>query len=137
MKKIIILIAVLSFAKLSSAQELDVNLKVDGILSAKGQLLINIFDSESQYLKEPVKSIKVDLTQVEGYNFEIKGLSKGEYAIAVVHDENNNGQLDFGGMGPEEGYGFSNNPNAMYGPAPYSSARIMLEESATLTIELN
>lgn len=137
MKKFIVLIAVLGFANFASAQDSNINLKVDGILSAKGHLLINVFASESDYLKKPVKAMQIDLTQVEDYNFEISGLPQGEYAISVVHDENANGQLDFGGMGPEEGYGFSNNPDAMYGPAPYNAAKFAFEESASMTVKLN
>ena len=39
-----------------------------------------------------------------------EGLAPGEYAVAVMHDENGNGRMDFGLFGiPKEGYGFSNN----------------------------
>lgn len=137
MKKFILIIAVLSITNFAFAQDANIKLKVDGILSPKGQLLINVFASESDYLKNPVKSMQIDLAQLEDYSFEINDLPLGEYAISVVHDENANGQLDFGGMGPEEGYGFSNNPNAMYGPAPYTASKFTFSESASMTIKLN
>ncbi len=39
-----------------------------------------------------------------------EGLAPGEYAVAVMHDENSNGKMDFNLFGfPKEGYGFSNN----------------------------
>ena len=45
-----------------------------------------------------------------------RGWRTGDYALAVIHDENGNGQLDtFAGI-PREGYGFSRN-------APSASAR--------------
>jgi len=38
------------------------------------------------------------------------GIAPGTYAVAVVHDENNNGQVDTNFLGvPTEGYGVSNN----------------------------
>jgi len=137
MKKFILIIAALSIANFSFAQEGNIDLTVDGILSPKGKLMINVFASESDYLKNPMKTMEIDLTDLEDYTFEIEDLPQGEYAISVVHDENANGKLDFGGMGPTEGYGFSNNPNAMYGPAPYNEAKFIFSESTAFTVKLN
>jgi uncharacterized protein (DUF2141 family) len=48
----------------------------------------------------------------------------GTYAIAVVHDENNNGTLDTSWIGrPIEGYGSSNNPAPRMGPPRFEDAR--------------
>ncbi|MEL7002589.1 MAG: DUF2141 domain-containing protein [Bacteroidota bacterium] len=137
MKRIILIIATLSIVNFTFAQEGKIDLTVDGILSPKGKLMINVFASESDYLKTPMKSLEINLSEAEDYTFEINDLPHGEYAISVVHDENANGQLDFGGMGPTEGYGFSNNPNAMYGPAPYQKAKFTFNESTAFTVKLN
>jgi len=53
-------------------------------------------------------------------------LPHGDYAIAVIHDENANKKLDtFAGI-PREGFGFSNNPAILFGPPSFSAARFTL-----------
>lgn len=50
---------------------------------------------------------------------------EGEYAVAVIHDENGNGRLDTGLFGiPKEGWGVSNDagPRA-FGPPRFAAAR--------------
>lgn len=51
------------------------------------------------------------------------GLPAGDYAIAVIHDENGNAKLDtFAGI-PREGFGFSRNPAIAFGPPRFTAAR--------------
>ena len=52
----------------------------------------------------------------------IAGLGRGDYAVSVIHDENNNAKLDtFAGI-PREGFGFSRNPAIRFGPPKFSAA---------------
>ena len=49
-------------------------------------------------------------------------LAPGDYAIAIIHDENRNGRLDtFAGI-PREGVGFSRNPVLRFGAPSFRSA---------------
>lgn len=51
-------------------------------------------------------------------------LKKGFYAIAVFHDENNNGKLDTNFLGiPIEGSGASNGAQGWMGPPKFADAR--------------
>lgn len=53
----------------------------------------------------------------------IDALPSGDYALAVIHDENGNDRLDmFAGI-PREGFGFSRNPALRFGPPRFSDAR--------------
>lgn len=53
----------------------------------------------------------------------IAGLPSGEYALALIHDENSNAKLDtFAGI-PREGIGFSRNPTLGFGPPKFTSAQ--------------
>jgi uncharacterized protein (DUF2141 family) len=52
-----------------------------------------------------------------------EGLPLGDYAIAVIHDANDNARLDTMMGIPREGFGFSRNPAIRFGPPRYSSAR--------------
>nr|WP_189676504.1 DUF2141 domain-containing protein [Sphingomonas glacialis] len=58
------------------------------------------------------------------------GLTHGDYAVAVIHDENNNRKLDtFAGI-PREGFGFSRNPAVSFGPPRFAAARFTLTGDA-------
>jgi uncharacterized protein (DUF2141 family) len=58
------------------------------------------------------------------------GLPHGNYAVAVIHDENNNHKLDtFAGI-PREGFGFSRNPSVTFGPPRFAAARFTLSSDA-------
>lgn len=50
-------------------------------------------------------------------------LAPGDYALAVIHDENGNGRLDKMMGIPREGVGFSRNPRLVMGPPSFSNAR--------------
>lgn len=56
----------------------------------------------------------------------VGGLAPGQYAVAVIHDENGNDRLDtFLGI-PREGFGFSRNPAIGFGPPPFTAARFAI-----------
>lgn len=138
MKKAITVLGLLVAATITYAQDnVNVEVNVEGILSRKGNINISVFDSPESYMKNPVKAMSVSLTEIEGEVFTLKDLPAGDYAIVVLHDENENGQLDFGGMGPVEGYGFSNNPSALYGPAEFKDAVTSIKNDTSLTVRLN
>ena len=60
----------------------------------------------------------------------LEGLPRGDYAAAVIHDENGNKKLDtFAGI-PREGFGFSRNPAIGFGPPRFPAARFTLAEDA-------
>ncbi|WP_249171790.1 DUF2141 domain-containing protein [Erythrobacter sp. JK5] len=51
------------------------------------------------------------------------GVKPGNYAIALLHDENNNGKADRTlGMIPKEGYGFSRDAKVSMGPPKFGDA---------------
>ena len=56
-----------------------------------------------------------------------RGLPSGDWAAAILHDENANSRLDsFAGI-PREGVGFSMNPRFTFGPPRFSAARFTLD----------
>jgi len=61
-----------------------------------------------------------------------EGLAPGQYAVAVIHDENRNHRLDtFAGI-PREGFGFSRNPAVGFGPPRFAAARFTLAGDAEM-----
>ena len=58
--------------------------------------------------------------------FTLPALPRGDYALAVIHDENGNGRLDTLAGIPREGYGFSRNAAVRFGPPRFAAARFTL-----------
>ena len=78
---------------------------------AGGELLIALFTDESSWLKDAAaeRTVRADRDTVQ-VTFE--ELPTGRYAVAVIHDENGNGELDtrtFPFPKPTEGLAVSNN----------------------------
>lgn len=64
------------------------------------------------------------------HGLRFTGLPYGNYAVAVIHDENGNAKLDtFAGI-PREGFGFSRNPPIRFGAPSFSAARFAVESDA-------
>ena len=64
-------------------------------------------------------------------------LPSGDYALALIHDENGNGKLDTRFGLPREGVGFSRNPRITFGPPRFAAASFAVgakpvEERVTL-----
>jgi uncharacterized protein (DUF2141 family) len=66
-------------------------------------------------------------------------IEPGTYAVAVAHDENNNGRIDKNFVGvPSEGYGVSNNKTYALSAPKWEESIFVLEpgESKTLKVKL-
>lgn len=75
-----------------------------------------------------------------GEKVEIRftGVKPGDYAIALLHDENNNGKADRAmGMMPKEGYGFSRDAPVKMAPPKFRDAVFAQGEGTSrLTIKM-
>jgi uncharacterized protein (DUF2141 family) len=60
------------------------------------------------------------------HQIRIDGLSPGNYAAALIHDENSNARLDTLMGIPREGFGFSRNPRIGFGPPRFAAAEFAL-----------
>ncbi len=103
-----------------------IRVKVKGLRSDKGQILVAVFNQKRGFPGKPEKAIKKQVAKVEKKKaiFELTQLKPGTYAIVVVHDENGNNEMDKSFIGiPKEGFGTSNNVLNKFGPPRYSKAR--------------
>ncbi|MEA2027999.1 MAG: DUF2141 domain-containing protein, partial [Campylobacterota bacterium] len=68
--------------------------------------------------------------------YQFKNIPKGHYAIALFHDQNGNGELDYNIFGiPTEGYAFSNNPKVL-GEPNFEDAKFKLTNNIQITMEV-
>jgi uncharacterized protein (DUF2141 family) len=121
----------------SIAQGGELTLTIRDIRSTQGHVQVAVMSSEAAWNGEgsPVAGRKVAVT---GQELVLKfDLPAGSYAVQVLHDENDNNQLDANLMGiPTEGYGFSNNPQVMR-RATFSEARFEVGDApAAMVIRL-
>jgi uncharacterized protein (DUF2141 family) len=114
---------------------LVVNIK--NIKNKNGDILIGLYDSTSNFPRKVAtgKVVKVTDSEMEVSFSDIK---PGNYAVSVLHDENQNKDLDTNKLGiPKEGYGFSNNVMGVVGPPSYRKARFHVPRGdSAITIKM-
>jgi len=110
----------------STAAAPGLALRVSGLRSDAGQVLVVVYRGEDGFPKQADKAWKKAVVKVSGgrASLDLADVPPGEYAIAVVHDENSNNQLDTSWIGiPQEGIGASNDARGRMGPPKYRDAR--------------
>lgn len=109
---------------------------VGGAVPATGRVTVALFDSAESYLRKPVIEKSSAVSDEGSVSVEFAGRPRGDYAVVVAYDENDNGKLDTGLFGiPREAVGFSNNAIGRFGPAKWNDARFELGDS-DLVIEI-
>jgi uncharacterized protein (DUF2141 family) len=135
-KKLVLTIAFALAALLCYGQgRIEVTIK--NIKDQRGSIRVGLFNNEGDFLKKAVdgKIVKVSGTEAKAVFENVK---HGEYAVSVIHDENDNGELDTNGIGiPKEGFAFGNNAMGMFGPPSFDKAKITVNnQTVTQVIEL-
>ncbi|MBD2605612.1 DUF2141 domain-containing protein [Scytonema hofmannii FACHB-248] len=140
-----LLIAILvsaSFTKTANAQpNTTLTVVVNGIEHQKGQLCIGIYSNEKGFPLSTKNVVKSACKKITGTSIkqQFTGMKPGNYAVAVVDDQNGDRQLnrDFFGI-PKEGFGISNNPTVSIttGTPKFSKARFSLLKNTTVNIDM-
>ncbi|MBI9073272.1 MAG: DUF2141 domain-containing protein [Melioribacteraceae bacterium] len=120
----------------------SVNIIIENIdTEVEGSFIIKLFNNEENWLEKgletEIKNLKVfsDSIIVKFNNLKIGN----EYAISVLHDEDNDEELDmsFFPPGPSEGVGVSNNKFRL-GPPSWEDAKFLItKDTLNLIIEMN
>lgn len=96
---------------LSFVQERDTAVKITGIRSNKGAVIISVYKDQESYRKEqPFKKMSFEKKNIRNGSLQLMlYLQPGVYGITLIDDENSNGKIDKNLIGmPKEGFGFSN-----------------------------
>jgi uncharacterized protein (DUF2141 family) len=107
-------------------------LRIENAEAGKGAIMAGIFNDENTF---PDSYFRGEKTAVSGGVVVIAfaDLPRGQYAVSVYQDSNNNGQLDKNIFGiPKEKYGFSNNA----GRPDYRKCVFGFDTDMTVTISL-
>jgi uncharacterized protein (DUF2141 family) len=139
---IILIICILSYDLKAQLQDSgSIHITVTGLKNTKGQLGILLFNSAQGFPSDWQQAEQQLLLPISGaaVEYTITGLNYGEYAIAVLHDENMNNQMDTNFLGiPKEGNGASNNVKGSMGPPKFKDAAFQLTSEKYLAeIKMN
>lgn len=122
MKTILISLWLVGQLSVAAIAQNKLEVVVKNVKDAKGTVRVGIFKDDKTFLKDAWKGqvVKAESGEVR-VTFE--DVPAGTYAISIIHDENENGELDsnFFGM-PKEGFGFSNDAMGTFGPPDFSKA---------------
>jgi uncharacterized protein (DUF2141 family) len=106
--------------------------QIEGLRNSEGTIHIGLFDGPAGFPQDTaamVRSATRVLAEVGERVIRFEGLAYGEYAVAVLHDENASGAMDTNFLGiPKEGLGFSNNPRIVFGAPSFESCSVRFDE---------
>ena len=103
----------------------SVDVTVTDLRNSKGTVRACMTSAEQAFPKcQGVKGAHRATLAARGtVTFSFEGVKPGTYAIALLHDENNNGKADRAlSMIPTEGYGFSRDAKVVMGPPSFADA---------------
>lgn len=129
-------LAVLATALWGTAAAATLTVTVANIANDKGQIRIAVYDDADSWLEAPRReAAKQAAAESLRFTFEVP---PGTYGVAVLHDVNDNGKMDYRLLRlPKEPYGFSNGAVPRLGPPRFADAAFAVgEDAAAIEIEL-
>jgi len=113
---------------------------VEEVSNSAGVVGVLVFNSAAGWPEDFSAALRGKSTPAHPGVMEITfpGLSAGDYAVVVLHDENGNKKLDRGLLGiPIEQWGMSNNPSYSLSAPSFDSARFRLEGDERISVRLH
>lgn len=103
----------------------DLQVQVQGLRSLKGEVQVCLTTRPDHFpdCQGDPAAHRLTVAARDAATLRFDGLASGNYAIALIHDENGNARLDTRFGIPREGVGFSRNPTLMFGPPRFAAAR--------------
>ncbi len=120
-------LAASAFAEAPPSDSGTLIVSITNIRNDKGQIGCSLFGSEDGFPSEPKKAKAQMFVKQSGgkATCTFKGVRPGTYAVSVMHDENQDGELETSLVGrPKEWWGVSNDvPAERFGPPKYENAK--------------
>ncbi|MFW5805629.1 MAG: DUF2141 domain-containing protein [Bacteroidales bacterium] len=124
-----------------NAQTYTVEVKVNNVKSDDGYISVALYDSAETFPSDKEEDIfmgkKAKACQ-GSTTVSFDSIPPGKYAMAILHDENNNDKMDKNCLGiPKEGYCFSENANAKLGKPKFEEAAFRVRGDVYTTVFIN
>lgn len=134
MKFIFYISLILFFCTISAAAQQQVQsgeiiVDINTLKNYSGSARVSLYNSKDGFPIKPEKAFKTIIINLEkdGARARFTDIPFGEYAAAVLHDENKNGKMDLNWMMlPKEGFGASNIMEKQTMPPAFIDAKFLL-----------
>jgi len=110
-----------------------VTVEVSNFSTTSGTVEVSLFNSAESFLVEPYLQQSGQVGENGTFSTRFASLPEGEYAVVVVHDANDNGQLDLGFLdfGGED-YGYSNHDRPWFGRPDFDEVKFEVGDTEVL-----
>ncbi len=112
----LILLTILYIGAFAQKSQGTLTVEITGFENDNGTARILIFNNAKYFPEDDKHAYDKKVTKIKNNKatFTFENIPYGTYAIAVLHDENDNMKMDYNFLGvPKEDYGFSNNARAV------------------------
>lgn len=119
-------------ASADSASTLTID--VNGLRNRKGQMCLSVFEASIGFPSKTTNAVQSQCMKITDapLRMTLRQLQPGNYAVAVLHDENNDRRPNSNFLGiPKEGFGFSRNPAVRFGPPKFAASAFRVVGSST------
>jgi len=97
------MVGLLAVVHLANSQKVALRLTVNKLKQASGAIVVSIFNQENTFPIDGKEYKKLSFAvRALSTTCLIKGLEQGDYAIAVFHDQNNDGICNLGLIGAQD-----------------------------------
>ncbi len=117
----------------------SVTVTIENAETAAGKIMISLVQGEAEFKGEASPIAALTRRAIAGpMGFVFKDLPEGEYALQIMHDVNDNGELDSNFIGmPTEPWAFSNNATGNMGPPGWQDVKFLINGDVEQSIRLN
>lgn len=140
MKNILGVGIVLLFAsQIGYAQTGPLKVTVTNIQHLDGKIQVSLYNSKASFIQKG-KEYKTMVREVKAgtETFTFNDLPKGEYAVALYHDENGDGKCNTNFLGiPKEGYAFSRNFIPKLSAPKFEDTKFKQESGTNMVIKMH
>ena len=140
MKHYLFTLFILAGVSVSLSAQADslLTVKITGIASSNGHVLVALYDNAGDWTKPEVAKYTRKAPASKGAMLiEFAHLAPGEYAIAALHDADDSGDMTFSSFGlPKEGYGFSNDARGMFSAPDYEACTFKFGRSGMISLNV-
>ena len=119
----------------------DITVVITNLRNTDGEILISLYDKAEGFPKDRnaiIRAAAVPPGASGQVTTVFEDLPYGDYALAVLHDEDNSRGMSFGRFHlPKEGYCFSNNVKVRFKPPKFTQTKFALDgDGVTQTLRM-
>lgn len=112
-----------------TASAAELNVSIEGVQAGSGSVLVAL-QTEEQFLAKDGSYAAVLPADGAMLSATFEDVTAGTYAVAVVHDQDGNGDFTVGDAGPAEGWGLSGAMGPMTGAPDFDSHMVEVTDAS-------